>query len=159
MVTRAGLLRRVRGIEQVIQLLLILVAVIAIVTGVGYAMMHQVVKQAESAKPDISVTAAQAYLLGSNGIGVTVWVENTGTTPVTIQNIQGMTTANCQLSSDNFQPVTIEPGQSLPISTVLVFPAWCSPSSGEGVYIYVVTSGQGSSAQNYVGIATIIQGG
>lgn len=150
--------RYVRGVGTVIQILLVIIAVVAIVSGVMYYMMRDVVTQAESQKPSLAVTSVQAYYLGPNSIAVTVWVENVGTDTVTISNIYakvGGGSSSCTLSAA--LSVQLQPGQSMPVSAVLSSSSSssssssCTIQSGEGVYVYV------SSNVGNVGSATVIE--
>lgn len=163
-----GARAKVRSQSVIIEWLLALIASIAITLAVLHYLGYLTFRVAGTDKVSLVVEQAQVilYYEGSSDYSydVNVWVENTGTVPVTVSQISlnyqpSGTSTPYQASASLNQAVA--PGQMLEISTsITVSTSHSPPGSGQQVYVevqYSPNSGQSSGQTYTVGAYTTVQ--
>lgn len=147
---------RLKAVALSIEMLLLISAVIALSVSAFYSVSRLVLSQAESAKQTLTIVKAEAWDIGS-GISVTVYVQNTGSQPVTIKYAgvdytQYQYVYRCYISDDSFTDVIVRPGEAKVISFALApysggtvtFEGECdeldSINPGDAIHVFLVLS-------------------
>lgn len=147
-----------RGVVLTSELQLILIIVIAVALMASFGMMTSTLRQVSSAKVTVSLVRAEALMVSSNTLAITLWLQNSGDTSVTI-TLVGFSGVNAGTTvSGSTAPavtVTVNPGETV------VFSVAVRASSGTvdiGMPVYVFVRYQGGDKSGEVGtVVRVIQ--
>jgi len=145
-------LRKYRGIVLTIEMIFLLVAVIAFATVGFFGIGKTLISQATSSKITVSVIRAEAWTL-QNGVGVTLYVQNTGSdqasiTQVGIKYVDNTNTLRTCTSSVN---IPLYPGEYKVISASFGSTQCPNIIGITQAYVYIIVSG------NEVGVGVSVQ--
>jgi len=146
-------LRKYRGIVLTIEMIFLLVAVIAFATVGFFGIAKTLISQATSSKTTVSLIRADAWIL-TNGVGATLYVQNTGSNPATISQVGIKYVYNNALQScspTQFNNVTIQPGEYKVISVSFSASQCSGITTISQAYVYIIANG------NEVGTGVSVQ--
>jgi len=144
--------KKVRGVVLTTELVLLLIAIIIFATVAFFGIARTVIQQATNTKTSFAVIRADAWKVG-NYIVVTAYVQNTGSTSVTV-TLTSITDGDrfCRISSGastgGSSSATLAPGEAKVLSGITESCTYIA--AGNKVFVIV------SAGSQQVGMATVV---
>lgn len=139
---RLGLNRRkVHGIALSVEMILLITAIIVMAIVAYFGMSRIVLSQATSQKSTLVAVRAEGYMLSSNAVAVSLWVQNTGSEPVDISLMGISFGSGMSIEMRTTTPasrLTIRPGETKVVSFAIS--TFSSVSTNTNVYVFVRAS-------------------
>lgn len=138
-----------RGVVLTSELQLVLIMVITIALLAGFGIITSTLRQVSSAKVTVSLVRAEALMVSGNTLAITLWLQNSGDTSVTITLVgfSGVNTAGSTVSGNTTPAtnVTVNPGETVVFSVAVR--ASGTPTLNVGMPVYVFVRYQGGDGR------------
>lgn len=133
---------RVRGIALTVEMVLLITAIIVMSIVAYFGMSRMVLSQATSQKSTLVAIRAEAYMLSSNALAASIWVQNVGADTVTISTVGISLGSGSSVDIRTTTPpgglIVVRPGETKVISFSMGSSA-ISIAPATAVYVFVRT--------------------